>query len=238
MHSIQTYLYQLKAEDIQQVEANYGLYVTSAEWERNQRMKHAQSRQTALLGRVLLRRKLAELVHCSPVDVPISVAATGKPECVHGGEPLHFNLSHSGECVLLAIGRSSAVGVDIEWAKPRTHSEQLAEYIMHADEYRRFQTLSAEDAEAFFYQTWVLKEAYAKCDGRGIQLGLRKISTRLEPPGVVGAGVTGTFLQVPLGYYAALISANLGRAVEVGQHRVQSVCDCESEPYGSAVLPN
>src|SRR5438552_660293 len=55
---------------------------------------------------------LAQYLGCPPALIALQRGPHGKPQLV--GEPLHFNLSHSGALALLAIARDVAVGVDVE----------------------------------------------------------------------------------------------------------------------------
>ncbi len=188
--------------------------MTQAEWRKIQKIKHEQNRHTTLLGRAALRRLLANRLNCEPLALTLRRTSTGKPE-LEGQSGWCFNVSHSGDCVVVALSQAGAVGVDVERVQRRESLMPLARRVMHANEFERFNALSGPEQSMFFFQTWVLKEAYAKFDGRGIQLGLASIETRLAKPQVVGRAVGAHWVCVEPGYVAALVTAKQETEVKV-----------------------
>ncbi len=188
--------------------------VTQAEWCKIQRIKHEQNRHTALLGRAALRRLLANRLNCDPLALTLRRSPTGKP-ILDGQSNWFFNVSHSGDCVLVALSQGEAVGVDVEQVQHRESLVALARRVMHANEFDRFNALNGLEQTSFFFQTWVLKEAYAKYDGRGIQLGLASIETLLAKPQIVSRLVSAHWVSVEPGYVAALITAKREAEVKV-----------------------
>ena len=92
---------------------------------------------------------------------------TGKPVLTEG---IHFNVSHSGDLILLAVSETRAVGVDVERRRAVERVTALVERWLNADERREFDSLckagvSASDA---FLRVWSLKEARLKALGVGI----------------------------------------------------------------------
>lgn len=85
------------------------------------------------------------------------------------GKP-RFNLSHSGDYVICAVGESE-IGCDIQ-----NHSDvafkpdigEIAKRVFHPAELKRF--LAASAREETFYDFWTLKESYMKALGKGFHL--------------------------------------------------------------------
>jgi 4'-phosphopantetheinyl transferase len=92
----------------------------------------------------------------------------GKPEL--SNVPLFFNLSHSGDYVVLAVG-DQPVGVDVE--HKTKNALAVAKRCFTPGEYERI--LHAGDAAAqqrTFLRYWTGKEAYVKWTGQGLGIPL------------------------------------------------------------------
>ncbi|MCA9223049.1 MAG: hypothetical protein KDA71_22175, partial [Planctomycetales bacterium] len=71
-------------------------------------------RRRAVAGRAMLRTLLAAHLHVSPRDVPLEATSTGKPCLPASFDSIEFNVSHSGDCILIALACAAPVGVDVE----------------------------------------------------------------------------------------------------------------------------
>lgn len=87
-----------------------------------------------------------------------------------GGKPVfsrypdfHFNLSHSGELVFLALS-DHPVGVDIEWIRPRQAG--LPAYVFKGVDYDRWLALGGDWSA--FYTLWTELESILKYTGEGL----------------------------------------------------------------------
>lgn len=88
-----------------------------------------------------------------------------------GGKPVfsrypdfHFNLSHSGELVFLALS-DHPVGVDIEWIRPRRAG--LPAYVFKGADYDRYLALGGDWSA--FYTLWTELESILKYTGEGLK---------------------------------------------------------------------
>ena len=91
----------------------------------------------------------------------IRLTQRGKPYFADAS--LHFSVSHTSRhafCVLW----DKPVGIDAE-ETDRDIDLRLAEKILSTTEKQRFD--QAQDQRVVLLKLWVLKEAYAKCTGRG-----------------------------------------------------------------------
>ena len=88
---------------------------------------------------------------------PVKVTPGGKPYLEDGS---YFNLSHSGEYVLLGVSKTREIGVDIERINP---SKIDGIRFVLSDEEKRI-----TDDETLF-RMWTNKESLTKCKGTGIQ---------------------------------------------------------------------
>lgn len=89
----------------------------------------------------------------------------------YDGDAVHLSLSHSGNLLAAALA-TCAVGVDVEWPRPRACVRQ-AQRLFTSAESRYLQALKPADHEAGFYALWTLKEALAKAASIGMWEALR-----------------------------------------------------------------
>lgn len=138
-----------------------------------QQISHNLRRQEYLVSRALLRQLLAQRLATSPSQLQFSNGEHGKPQLQDGR--WHFNLSHSGSWLVLALCQQGPLGVDIEMGKRRHHPLPLARRFYAQSEYEWLCALPAQEQESAFYRLWSRKEAVLKAHGGGIAAGLEKV---------------------------------------------------------------
>lgn len=126
-----------------------------------------------LLGRVLLRRLLAERLRCPATELRFCSNAHGKPTLCDNS--WQFNLSHSGDWLALALCQQGPLGVDIEMGLRRRQILPLAQRFYAQSEYEWLAALPEAGRESAFYRLWSRKEAVLKAQGGGIAAGLDKV---------------------------------------------------------------
>jgi 4'-phosphopantetheinyl transferase len=129
--------------------------------------------------------------------------------------PVEFNVSHSGDLVLIALSRGHALGVDIERMRMDVATEEIATRFFSAHECKDLATVAPDLRCAAFFACRTRKEAYLKARGDGLSLPLeqfdvaflaghdpRLIETRHDPAEV--HRWTLHALEAGCGYKAAL----------------------------------
>lgn len=111
-------------------------------------------------GRELLKAMVE--AHTGEPMPQVTVTDRGKPYFVESG--LHFSISHTKAHVFCALS-DRPIGIDAE-EMDRNVSPALAEKILSAGE--RAQYEASEDKRLALLTFWVLKEAAAKCTGKGL----------------------------------------------------------------------
>ena len=135
--------------------------------------------------------------------------------------PLQFNVSHSGELVLIAVTADSALGVDVERIRPDTEAVELAERYFSIHERAALAGLPPAQQHGAFFNGWSRKEAFIKACGMGLSMPLDSFDVSLVPdepaqliatrPDADEAGRwTMRAFDVAEGYKAALVAEGSG----------------------------
>jgi len=151
--------------------------------------------------------------HILGVEVQITVNAYGKPQFLN--TPLQFNLSHSGNVILLAFSLNSPVGVDVEQKRAIDDLDLIAANYFHQSEVQAMNGLEEPLLSETFFSCWSKKEAVVKALGLGLSLPLNAFEVDASP--LVGECVARLESQFPQswtllgfspleGYSAALAS--------------------------------
>jgi phosphopantetheinyl transferase len=139
-------------------------------------------------GRALLRTVLSATVDdgTPPERWRFATEPFGRPRVVEPSpERVRFSVSYGHDAVAVAVSRRHDVGVDIEPLVPPRVAEIPWSELCPAERVLLRDTPPHERYERFV-RMWTLKEAFAKCAGRGAFLSFSAIETTLDPPGVAG----------------------------------------------------
>jgi 4'-phosphopantetheinyl transferase len=141
--------------------------LSAGERERLGRYRDASAAARYVVTRALVRSVLADRMAMSAADVPISQTDFGKP-VVAGA--VHFNVSHSGDLVLMAISADRAVGIDVERRRTVDRVAALvARWLTSPEQASVAERMAAgADPSDAFLRVWSLKEARLKALGVGI----------------------------------------------------------------------
>ncbi|HLX93424.1 MAG TPA: 4'-phosphopantetheinyl transferase superfamily protein [Puia sp.] len=164
-------IWRLKIQENIRFENLFCESLSQDELEKASRFRKPDDRARFIYGRGLLRFLLGFFMDRRPEHVVLEMEPNKKPRLgsVHD-QTLHFNVSHSGNWVLVVIA-NAPVGIDIEMVDNSfTYSDLLAANFSNAE--AAMITQSAMPAEVFF-TFWTRKEALVKATGAGINDDLR-----------------------------------------------------------------
>ena len=143
-------------------------HLSPEEQERVRRFTRPADRQRQLLARGLVREVLAPVLGLPPERIAFKLGAHGKPAVAGDRAGVHFNLSHSGDWVALALARDSEVGIDIEAPAGHHRMDAIAARLYGPTERTWLAAASAERRLDTFYRLWTVREAYLKAVGIGL----------------------------------------------------------------------
>lgn len=232
---VQIWQIPLRVEEKQllQILSNYRDCLSQDEKDKADRFRFADDRRRFIFARGTLRHLLAQQLDQSPEQVTFCYGTYGKPainfsvrsnrQALIGADcSFHFNLSHSGEIALCALGYQRTVGVDIEQVRTIKRLDGMMKRTLVESEQRQVES-QASPSHAFL-QRWTCKEAYLKAIGLGLTQSMQTVEVQLDPPKLLqvpescAEGWQLHVMDLPEGYVGAL--AVEGHAT-VTQHRWQ-----------------
>jgi 4'-phosphopantetheinyl transferase len=154
-------------------------------------IKLAIQRAQYIEVRAKLRWVLANYINAKPEQLIFAQEKHGKPYLLEHSH-CHFNLSHSGDQLAIAVAQHYPVGIDVEQWKQKADYQALVKRCFAEEEQAYWRSLPDEHKKSEFYRFWTRKEAFVKATGRGIGLGLDRCVILAEKPT--------EFLRVPFEY--------------------------------------
>jgi 4'-phosphopantetheinyl transferase len=119
-------------------------------------------RRRAFTSSLIKYYYLPQFFGISPNAIQIVTNAFGRPTLIGELAKYDFNISHSGDYVLVGITDQGRIGVDIEQINPKIEIAEISEMVFSPSE----QQLVGNDLSRF-YTMWSKKEAYLKASGKG-----------------------------------------------------------------------
>jgi 4'-phosphopantetheinyl transferase len=145
------------------------------------RFRFERDRAIALASRTLQRRALSA---CAPEVPPAAwrfvADARGRPQIAAPASDLTFSVANCRGLVGCAVARGAAVGLDLEPWRDDAPPE-LVERCFTADEQAGLAALPPAARPRRFVELWVVKEAYLKARGVGLDLPLHTIHVGFDP---------------------------------------------------------
>ena len=224
-------VWQISLEVSEDTLASYFTCLSHDEKTRANRFRFADDRRRFIVARGTLRHLLGRQFAQAPNTIEFCYSEYGKPFTAarlstrlsaEGGSDgdFHFNLSHSGEIALCALGHDRNVGVDIEKLKPIKSLDGMMERCFLATE--QSQIKNADNPSHAFLQRWTCKEAYLKAIGLGLTQSMQTVEVQLTPPQFVcvpqdcAEGWHLELISVPDDYVGAVVIA--GKALIQTHH--------------------
>ncbi len=153
--------------------------LSAAELERARRFHFERDRRRYVVCRGTLRQILAAYQGLSARAVQFKYGPNGKPALANGR--MEFNVSHSDELALIAVGTKAALGIDVERVRPLRDAGDLVSRFFSPAENKAFQRLNPGLQPEAFFNLWTRKEAWLKATGEGIAHRLSQVEVSFLP---------------------------------------------------------
>ena len=132
---------------------------------RIERYRFEADKVRCFVGELMLRFIVTRDYAIAQDDIGIDVSDTGKPFFTGAAAHIFFNISHSQDLVVCAVGESP-VGIDVEHVRDK--EANLASYVLSKYEYSQWIGLPENIRNFEFYRYWTIKESYSKFVGQGL----------------------------------------------------------------------
>ena len=166
--------------DIRVSEAEQAL-LSDDEQTRAKRFYFERHRRRFTVARATLRLILAHYLALPAKDLLFGYNAQGKPHVDHTTSSLQFNLSHSDELALLAVGKTNPLGIDLEFFSARPY-EGIGQQLFSQEENNALRALPSKLKPLAFFHVWSQKEAFIKAIGLGLSYPTQRVTMPILPP--------------------------------------------------------
>ena len=178
-----------------EIPQDFARVLDADELRRAERFTFDRHRNRFISGRYAMRGVLGAYLDMSPGEVRIAYGSHGKPRLDDNSAPIYlgFNMTHSEDTALLAVGGARDIGIDLEMLRAPKDIRVLAKSVFSEQENIAFQALAAESLMPAFFTCWTQKEALLKALGTGLTLeansihvGLDDADKKVSPPAPYG----------------------------------------------------
>lgn len=138
-----------------------------------------KDRHCFIIARGILRTLLGAYLKMAPGQVKFQFCKYGKPYINHFSQ-LRFNISHSGDMILLGFVKKHIIGIDIEYTKREVDVKNIAELFFSEEETTSLFALDEAYQMQAFYNCWTRKEAFIKAVGSGLSFPLDQFVVSLD----------------------------------------------------------
>ncbi|MEZ5276446.1 MAG: 4'-phosphopantetheinyl transferase superfamily protein [Opitutaceae bacterium] len=189
---------------------------------RADRFLRLEDRERYVFAHGLLRRILGSCAGSGPPLLTFGTGPHGKPYLIREGsrgDHWSYNLSHSGDRILVAAIRERPVGVDVERISRSVEIESLSRRFFSAEEADHILRQPETARKAAFIDTWVCKEAFVKAVGEGLSMPLDSFSIEFDRNGtriVRSRGKENPHLDRPWTLIRFSVAEDYSGAVAVG----------------------
>ncbi len=136
------------------------------------------------VGRAMLRYLSAEYLKVDRRSLQLDTNIHGKPFWIGTNSKLNFNISHSGDWVLLAFALENEVGIDVQQINNKTDYMNIAKYSFTTDELEALNSAPNSKRKKIFFNIWACKEAIVKVYGVGLFTSLKELSSLPLPTNI------------------------------------------------------
>jgi 4'-phosphopantetheinyl transferase len=153
------------------------------------RLKDPDAASQQKISRGILRLLLGRYTGIEPKFLGFSYSEFGKPYLSNpANSKICFNLSHSGNLLLIAVVKGKQIGIDVEKYDGKIDISGIASMVFSPEEQSSLSR--SKDTVHDFYELWTAKEAILKSTGLGFSYPSNKFSVVISKDNVQHLKIT------------------------------------------------
>lgn len=154
-------------------------YLSLDEKERASKYRFEKDRSVYITAKFLLRSLLGHYLKANPKEIAFEYSEFGRPSCLKSID-LDFNVSHSGNRIIIGFSKEQTIGVDIEKIKTDFDPLNLAKNFFSREEITALSQTKESDVFQAFYRCWTRKESFIKAVGEGLSYPLDSFAVTMD----------------------------------------------------------
>lgn len=171
------YLYYLKKTDFSLDQ----IPLTDQQKEKLNQFKSKKRQKEWALSQFLRRFVFSQKLNLAMDELVFFEKKHHKPYLINQTDQAYdFNISHSGDYLVMAVSEPYTIGLDIETISDKRSILAIAKSFYTKNENDFLNKMNKDQKAYYFYLIWTLKEAFLKLDGTGIANGLKQCEFLIE----------------------------------------------------------
>jgi 4'-phosphopantetheinyl transferase len=169
----------ININDVQDKFEKFSNIISIDEKKRANKFHFKKDKNLFIMSRVVLRLLSGKYLNIEPETITFKYGKYGKPDFDFDTN-LKFNISHSGEMVILSFVLDYDIGVDIEKIKHDFDVLDIATNYFSKLEIEALKKAPKEKQSEFFYRCWTRKESFIKAKSIGLSFPLDQFSVSIN----------------------------------------------------------
>ena len=146
---------------------------------RANKFRFEKDRSVYITAKYLLRTLLGQYLNVDPKKIVFEYSEFDRPSYLNN-IALDFNVSHSGNQIIIGFAKNLTIGVDIEKIKNNFDPLELAENFFSKEEIEALSETNESEKFQAFYRCWTRKESFIKAVGEGLSYPLDSFAVTMN----------------------------------------------------------
>ena len=146
---------------------------------RANKFRFTKDRKTYVIAKGVLRVLSGYYLNQKPEQIEFEYSKFEKPKYKNHSR-LKFNVSHSGNYIIIGFVNEYDLGVDIEYIKKDFDVLDIADNFFSTSELDALHQIDEKERIRAFYRCWTRKESFIKAEGSGLSFPLDTFSVTLD----------------------------------------------------------